>query len=259
MTTAQVVSSRFGRAWALLAAAGTALAATMIAGAPMASASTPPMVISATPAHLCAGPASWCPDVIASLPAGAQVQVICSRVSSYYVENLARRASEGFVAKSDIRNAPGGLADCDTKAHPAIYAAANALGWMKQNHEAGACLQFVQDAWTGAGKPIPNAADPIHWWNKFSLSYGTKARATSGNSRYRTPPRGALVFWGPKTGSPVGHVAISMGNGSLVSTEEGSTPGNAVHLLTISHRNSDGYAGVYLGWVMPIPGYQIQP
>ena len=223
-----------------------------------AGASPTPTINSTTSTHLCAGSGSWCPDVIASIPAHAQLQVICSRNSSYYVEDLANRALEGFVAQSDVANAPGGLGDCDTTLHPAIYAAANALGWMKQDYDALECLQFVADSWKGAGKPMPNDDDAIDWWNDYSARY---ARELPGQPRYGTPPRGALVFWAgtnayPQYLSQDGHVAISVGNGWVVSTEQGNS-GPAVHLVSISAVTAAG-GGAYLGWIMPIPGYQIQ-
>lgn len=228
----------------------------VLASTPTANASTTPMIINATSTYLCASNASWCPRVIASVPANAQLQVICSRINSYYIEDLANRALEGFVAKSDVRNAPGGLADCDTPAHPAIYAAANALGWMGQIHDVGWCLQFVSDAWTEAGTSIHSAYDAADWWNEYRGKFGYAW--DTGGTRFTTPPRGALVFWGTSKNSPYGHVAISVGNGWLVSTEEGAVNTNAVHTLTINQRNNIGYTNSYLGWVMPIPGYQIQ-
>jgi cell wall-associated NlpC family hydrolase len=78
-------------------------------------------------------------------------------------------------------------------------------------------------------------------------------------ARFKTPPRGALVFWdgGNSYDSKASQVAISLGNGRLVSTGEGRTPFE-VHLLTISERNAEPGVGAYLGWVMPIPGYHIQ-
>lgn len=224
----------------------------------VSNAASNPTIINATSAHLCAGTASWCPDAIAKVPANAQLQVICSRVNSYYVEDLANRALEGFVAKSDVRNPPGGLVDCDTTTHPAIYAAANALGWMGQDHDPLYCLEFVADAWADAGKAIPSDDDAIDWWNAYSGRY---ARELDGQPRYGTPPRGALVFWAgtdnyPQYYSEDGHVAISVGNGFVVSTEQ-SNSGPDVHLVSISAVTSEG-GGTYIGWVMPIPGYQIQ-
>jgi hypothetical protein len=231
---------------------------TSVVTASAAGASPTPTIISTTSTHLCAGSASWCPDVIATIPAHAQLQVICSRVSSYYVEDLANRALEGFIVKSDVANAPGGLTDCDTAGHPAIYAAANALGWMGQDHDPLYCLQFVADSWAEAGKPIPSDDDAIDWWNAFSAKY---PRELPGQPRYGTPPRGALVFWSgtdkyPQYDSEDGHVAISVGNGWVVSTEQGNS-GPDVHLVSISAVTGAG-GGTYLGWIMPIPGYQIQ-
>jgi hypothetical protein len=216
------------------------------------------VIINATSTHLCAGSASWCPDVIAAIPARAQVQVICSRAASFYVEDLADRALEGFVAQSDVASPPSGLVDCDTTAHPAIYAAANALGWMTQPHLPLYCLEFVPDAWSQAGRAIPSYDDAIDWWDSHSTAY---SRELPGEPRYNTPPRGALVFWKgtnsyPQYDSEDGHVAISVGNGQVISTEQGNS-GPDVHIVGISAVTAEG-GGTYLGWIMPISGYQIQ-
>jgi hypothetical protein len=66
---------------------------------------------------------------------------------------------------------PSGLVDCDTTAHPAIYAAANALGWMTQPHLPLYCLEFVPDAWSQAGRAIPSYDDAIDWWDSHSTAY----------------------------------------------------------------------------------------
>jgi cell wall-associated NlpC family hydrolase len=82
-----------------------------------------------------------------------------------------------------------------------------------------------------------------------------------GEPRYNTPPRGALVFWKgtnsyPQYDSEDGHVAISVGNGQVISTEQGNS-GPDVHIVGISAVTAEG-GGTYLGWIMPISGYQIQ-
>lgn len=134
------------------------------------------------------------------------------------------------MPKASVRNPSSGLVDCNTAAHPAIYAAAKALAWVNQDHDRGLCLEFVGQAWHDAGKPIPNptqgkSGTAQDWWYDYhgKLSYAWD----TGGTRFKTPPRGALVFWHgtnnyPQYHSQDGHVAISLGSGWLVSTEEGN-------------------------------------
>lgn len=243
-----------------------ALAAALVPAS--AAHAAPEAAIAATTAtRACAGGGDGCSTTIAVIPAGAQLQVICTWEGDYYVEDLANRALEGFVPTGDVRNAPG-VASCHTAAHPAIWAAANALGDVGKPIDPFYCLTFVVNAWSGTGvAAIPGSADPVTWWPAYQGKFGW-AWDTSG-PRFATPPRGALVFWYgtnlyPQYDSEDGHVAISLGNGWVVSTEQGSS-GPDVHLVTIATvtKQADGSghgpgSGTEMGWVMPIPGYQIQ-
>ncbi len=59
------------------------------------------------------------------------------------------------------------------------------------------------------------------------------------------------MFWGTTQWSSDGHVAISLGNGSVVSTPAypyGSNP-NAVFTFSLSQRPASTYN--YIGWIMP--------
>jgi cell wall-associated NlpC family hydrolase len=117
--------------------------------------------------------------------------------------------------------------------------------------DAGYCLAFVQAAWTSTNNPLRDAPDPVHWWADYLASYPANDKATSSaNSRFDTPPRGALAFWGGDKASSAGHVAIAVGNGWLVSTQEGDSS-DAVHLINVDERNAEPGVGTYLGWVMP--------
>jgi cell wall-associated NlpC family hydrolase len=107
----------------------------------------------------------------------------------------------------------------------------------------GLCLQFVADAYSnGGGVSIGSADTAYDYWNNHS-----SAQVTDGS----TPPEGALVFWGPDPWTTAGHVALSLGGGTVISSAERSY--TDLHEFTIAARNSDGYAQYYLGWMMP-PG-----
>jgi cell wall-associated NlpC family hydrolase len=237
------------------AAVGLTVFGLMTAGAmgaaPAAMASTPTLN-HAEQLVLCANTSDpYCGQTLtAGIPAGTAVNVTCYHRSDYYVVVAAHHNQQGYVPQSDVSGAPSGLSDCNTAAHPSIWAGAWAIGYLGTNTDVGLCLTFVIDAWRSTGTTIGSDASQTaaSWWSS-SYDIWPKHTQTSDPSRYLTPPRGALVFWGATSTSPAGHVAIAMGNGWLVSTEEGSTPGQAVHLVTIAHRNTTG--APYLGWVLP--------
>ncbi|HEY5198989.1 MAG TPA: CHAP domain-containing protein [Solirubrobacteraceae bacterium] len=106
----------------------------------------------------------------------------------------------------------------------------------------GECLQFVADAYTQAGVNLASmAADDssaVSFWNTYS---GTEYPPTE------DPPAGALVFWGATSTNPYGHVAISEGSTSAISSEERDNAG--VHEFSIPDRDSQGYQ--QLGYIVP--------
>lgn len=106
----------------------------------------------------------------------------------------------------------------------------------------GECLRFVDEAYAQAGDDITAQAgghsSAIEYWDTY---YGQK------NAPSETPPYGALVFWNATATNPYGHVAISLGNGNAVSSEERTNVG--IHEFSIAERDSQGYEQV--GWVLP--------
>ena len=101
----------------------------------------------------------------------------------------------------------------------------------------GYCLEFVLDAYNQAGANIGSADSAIDYWNGYT---GTK------NPPNTNPPVGALIFYGPTSSNPYGHVAMSVGNGRAISSEERDHTG--VHTFDIATRDAS-YSD--LGWVMP--------
>ncbi len=55
-----------------------------------------------------------------------------------------------------------------------------------------------------------------------------------------------MIFYGPTSSNPYGHVAMSVGNGRAISSEERDNTG--VHTFDIATRDAS-YSD--LGWVMP--------
>jgi hypothetical protein len=100
----------------------------------------------------------------------------------------------------------------------------------------------------------PNAGWWSGWCETFAeVVYGKRFRYSSAIANYRdlanrglirggVPPRGALVFY---NNNPDGHVAISTGNGSVI-----STIGFSYNRYPVS-RNSYTYFSGYLGWALP--------
>lgn len=163
--------------------------------APSAEASTAPMLSQAVQTKLCASNSdpNCAQTLTGSIPAGTGVSVTCYQGSDYYIDVLAHQNQEGYVPESDVSQAPSGLGDCDTSKNPAIWAAADAIGYLGTDTDPGLCLTFVVDAWRSAGVELPGSDDPITWWSSYAGNY---THATSG-SRIDTPPRGRWCFGAP--------------------------------------------------------------
>lgn len=93
------------------------------------------------------------------------------------------------------------------------------------------CLAFVAAMY---GHPSSGYGTALEMWNHTQ-------QHTDNN-----PPRGALVFW--KTGSPAGHVALSLGGGKVITTDMRAIGEASIQMLedfnTIWHAQ-------YLGWTFP--------
>ena len=86
-----------------------------------------------------------------------------------------------------------------------------AIAWMQASMPSGAPGEPVQ----GACERYMNLAYGLPGGYPTALAHWNAAGPRS--LGYTTPPRGALVFW--RTGNPAGHVALSLGNGIVVSTD----------------------------------------
>lgn len=95
------------------------------------------------------------------------------------------------------------------------------------------CLNFVAQAYGHRASGIRDAAT---FW----------ATATDRHEGHPDPPAGALVFW--DTGQPEGHVALSAGNGLVISNDIGGA--GTIALTPIAQFATQWQAG-YLGWAPP--------
>lgn len=117
------------------------------------------------------------------------------------------------------------------------------------NHDDGYCLQFVAEAWRAGGITLSSEPSAAAYWNADPNGF---PRVSS--SSYGTPPAGALLFWGARSGWPDGHVAISLGDGTAISTSAypyyGGIRGDPrVFHMTLSQRSPTTYN--YVGYLMP--------
>lgn len=121
------------------------------------------------------------------------------------------------------------------------------MGSTKWDVGGGECLLFASTAYkSGANASIGGANTAYDYWT---------AHASAQHAGDTNPPVGAFVFWGPTPYGRItyvnasGHVALSIGGGSVISSVERGIAG--VHEYAIATRNAAGYP--YLGWMMP-PG-----
>ncbi|HPJ17655.1 MAG: hypothetical protein H6524_00415 [Actinobacteria bacterium] len=104
-----------------------------------------------------------------------------------------------------------------------------ALGQVGVNRDTGHCLRFVNLAY---GRPSGPPSAYLVW-----------TRSNPNLHRFTgPPPRGSVVVWSNAIGGGHGHIGVSLGDGTMVSTTSG-----AVSILSIK-----GYAdSAYFGWMPP--------
>jgi hypothetical protein len=211
------------------------VAGALVAGAQPAAAST---ITTSTPVRACTNLADASCAAWTTLPAGSTVTMRCWRDQSSYAGTVRwfwvdGPGRQGFVSANHVRSQTS-VPHCNTK--PSVQAVRWAGTKLKENIYQYRCLAFVHDAWKYAGREIGSRATAQAFWN--SPPSGTRVATSS-----TAAPVGALVFW--RSGTD-GHVAISIGDGYVISTLERTF--TAVHVFKIADRNA-ARPGTYLGWI----------
>ncbi|MGH3941446.1 MAG: CHAP domain-containing protein [Pseudonocardiaceae bacterium] len=122
-----------------------------------------------------------------------------------------------------------GISTCD----PQSTAIAWARSHLGTDKDSGYCQRFVRSAYLAAGVDI-GLGDAA----AYAEAHRDKLNTTG------TPPVGALVYWWGTPDNPYGHVVLSLGDGTAVSTSERSN--NTVHILNIDDRSA---SRPYAGWL----------
>ncbi len=125
---------------------------------------------------------------------------------------------------------PAGYRNGRTAEQAVAYALTQVGVW----RDAGYCLRFV-------GRVVYQRP-----WDGGSIDYAYQvwdnAPAYMHRPRDFDAPRGAIVLWSSRIGGGAGHIAISLGNGKMITTTRG-----AVAITSIR-----GFADhAYLGWMPP--------
>lgn len=238
---------------------------------PQASAATyPSKITSSAPLDWCPGNASICSDArrITTLAAGTAVRMICwldvpSRSGSalprwFYIE--VSNGTTGWVKaeRVDLQSTVGWCRDNRAvaaslwttgldeynQAYPTPTDKSNMsktfgfTQWGTYGDWSGDCASFAALAYLSTGTTIhfDNAVDIWNYYKRLGRTSST-----------RTPPRGALVFW--DIARPYGHVAVSLGNGRVVTTLGMDNERKPTTDVALSHFSSD--YSKYLGWVLP--------
>jgi len=229
-------------------AAGFAIAYTngdgvALRSAPAANARLSPMVIWRDGTQVTIVCQAWSNDAV-----GPRGNHIFNRVA-YPARSEATWIPDAYVSGTAAANQfTAGIPRCDAAPAPAVApatsaAAEKAIAWMATRSGSrqydGLCLAAVYQAYLAAGKNI-TAGLPYGPSHDSAYSFWTVA----GNKHPgdRNAPRGALVFFRSAVGAP-GHVAISLGNGQMISTYDGRTAG--IHTMAINSYDPSRY----LGWV----------
>jgi hypothetical protein len=210
---------------------------------------------SSTPMYWCITTDAVCTTSFHTLDPGTKLAMYCwmgGRTPQGY--QFGRwfyiRASTGYVGFVKAEQVAGQTTtpNCSTKPNMmATLWALSKYGQLVYYQHGGQCLAFMSDAYTtGAGSsfPGPAGADVTAWqWLNAQPGFTQHERDVN-------PPPGALVFWKPDAYSEgAGHVALSIGNGWVVSSYERGT--YTIHLFAIADRNqTKPYFGWYL-WSSP--------
>lgn len=148
--------------------------------------------------------------------------------------------ADRYLTTPNVANQPpASEPQCGATAPPqATSRAQQAVNWARarvgQQAYSGWCLLFVYDAYRSAGVDIGASSSAVTWANAHRGQLSTNG----------TPPMGALVFWWGDSYNADGHVAISLGDGTAVSTTERSF--NGIHIMNIADRNR---TKPYAGWI----------
>jgi len=108
----------------------------------------------------------------------------------------------------------------------------------------GYCLAFVYDAYVNGagvrphGGPVGATALAYQW-------YKDNHTATHGPPSDMTPAPGDFAVWGPTRPGGAGHIALSIGQGRVITTWDGMN--SRIHVAQVSSIGP----GHYLGWVSP--------
>lgn len=184
---------------------------------------------------------------------GASVHIICQSWSADAVGPRGNHIFDKiFLAPLDEAHSPWipdayvtgtaranqftpGIPRCETGTPAAAQQAIDwARGFLGRAEYVDECQRFVRDAYAAAGLDIG--------WADSAVTYADAHRSQLQPGD--TPPAGALVFWWATPNNPYGHVALSLGDGTAISTSErGNT---TIHILTIADRNT---TRPYAGWM----------
>lgn len=209
-----------------------ALTVSVISAQPALAASTN----SSTPVRACTNLGDTGCNAWTTIPSGIGLSLRCWQDESWYDGTnrwfwASGYGVQGFVSANQV-SWQYATPWCGND--PYVQAVRWAGSHLGQNYDIGLCLQFVHDAWWVAGRDIGSATTAYNYWLTNPRGY---ARVYDTN-----PPVGALVFWRPDAYNSAGHVAISIGSGWVISTEERTT--TAVHIFRIVDRNATKpYAG----------------
>jgi cell wall-associated NlpC family hydrolase len=169
----------------------------------------------------------------------------CKRTVILPVAIVMTLAGSSAVVTGTAIASPDASYSTPTLAVASDPAEGSAVAWaedqMGSTEWDGWCLQFTSDAYSQAGVDISSESSTTDSAIDFFNGYtGTK------NPPSTNPPVGALIFYNATADNSAGHVAISVGNGRAISSDERDNTG--VHTFDIATRDQT-YDDV--GWIMP--------
>lgn len=182
-----------------------------------------------TPVRMCTNLADASCRPVWNLPAQTTVSMRCWIDESSYAGTprwfwVTGGGVAGFVSANHVsRQTRVGWCGNDLQVKAIRWAGSH----LDEDFEAGWCQRFVRRAYQAAGRDIGSASTAANYWRANPRRYGRTGTAA--------PPAGNLAYWNGTARYPDGHVALSIGNGWAISTEERGT--RQVHVMSIADRN----------------------
>ena len=161
----------------------------------------------------------------------------------FWVDTVGNNNGQGFVTANLVSSQWSAAPWCGNDAK------IKAIQWggrkFKDDYRSGWCLTYARETyWNGAGIERGAHTSARTYWVNYPNVWSNSGKPVALGSKVATrtnyfPPLGAFAFW---DNAPDGHVALSIGDGIVLSTARPGAGETRVHVYRVNAATS-GYAG----------------